>query len=227
MTRDMNQVKSAIRALEGHLTAGGGTMTGNGLVWGWRAISQEWASFWNGGFPVKSFEGSNATLIVLTDGIDEMFLAKPISPDKTQGFTPSGYGMPEERRLGVGPLKRTEQLAADYFKVPVDDPSLPAMVKDGEDAFAQYIWDTVGAEEPKIREVLAKRLLETCANAKAKGVTIYTITLGITNADGHPVKKCATSPAHYFDAINGPSLDNTFRKIAGSMKLAQGVRLVR
>lgn len=227
MTRNMNQVKSAIRGLEGHLSAGGGTKTGNAVTWGWRLISREWAEFWGVGTPANVFENSKATLIVLTDGVDEMNIARPTTPNMTEGFTPSGYGLPEERRLGVGPHKRTEELAADYFGVPVTDPTLPQLVNQNQLAFSEYIWREVGAEDARFRAVLAQRLLEVCANAKAAGVTIYTITLGLQNSQGHPLRQCATSPAHYEDVIYGSQLDGAFRRIADSIKAVRGVRLVR
>ena len=58
------------------------------------------------------------------------------------------------------------------------------------------------------------RTLAACANAKADGVTVYTIRLEEPNvATGTMLMECASSPDHYFDVPSRAQLDDAFGKI--------------
>ncbi len=55
-----------------------------------------------------------------------------------------------------------------------------------------------------------------CTNMKAEGLTVYTVGFGIA-VDSTPdvtMQQCATSPTHYYNAVDGDALKNAFRDIA-------------
>ena len=62
--------------------------------------------------------------------------------------------------------------------------------------------------------LMNKKTLAACEEAKADGTTIYTIRLEEPDvATGTMLQECATSPAHYFDAPSRSQLDEVFRAI--------------
>ena len=63
-----------------------------------------------------------------------------------------------------------------------------------------------------------KRTLAACSNAKAAGMTVYTIRLEEPDVKtGSMLADCATSPAHYFDAPSRSDLDEVFDEIKDSI----------
>jgi Flp pilus assembly protein TadG len=72
------------------------------------------------------------------------------------------------------------------------------------------------AENAAIQKVADDNTLKLCDQAKAKDITIYTVSFG---ADLNPqaevmLKKCATSPEHYYRAAMGSDLQSAFETIA-------------
>jgi Flp pilus assembly protein TadG len=63
-------------------------------------------------------------------------------------------------------------------------------------------------------KLMNARTIAACDAAKADGTVIYTIRLEEPDAaTGTMLQKCATSPAHYFDAPSRSQLDQIFRSI--------------
>jgi hypothetical protein len=73
------------------------------------------------------------------------------------------------------------------------------------------------AENAAIQKVADENMLKLCDQAKARDITIYTVSFG---ADLNPqaeqmLKKCATSAeGHYFRAAEGKDLQTAFSAIA-------------
>ncbi|MDE2578268.1 MAG: pilus assembly protein [Hyphomicrobiales bacterium] len=68
-----------------------------------------------------------------------------------------------------------------------------------------------------------KRTLAACANAKAAGVTIYTLlfnhsmTAAQANNSANLLTQCASSPSNFFQATDAASLNAAFNNIAGAI----------
>lgn len=64
-------------------------------------------------------------------------------------------------------------------------------------------------------EVNAK-MLETCANVKARGIEIYTIIVEVPDATANDTfRACATREDMYYDADSNAEMKGAFREIAG------------
>jgi len=62
-----------------------------------------------------------------------------------------------------------------------------------------------------------ERMAALCENIKARGITLYTITLGTTPATQALYRSCATSPAHYFHAPAASDLRRNFQEIGSQL----------
>jgi len=61
---------------------------------------------------------------------------------------------------------------------------------------------------------LNRRTSQVCANIKAKGIIIYTITFQVnSNTVQDLMENCATDPSKYFNSPNSSTLESTFRAI--------------
>lgn len=69
------------------------------------------------------------------------------------------------------------------------------------------------------RPILDARLARTCAQMKAQGIRIYSITFGTTPdaADQALYRACATTPAMYYHAPTNAQLAQAFRAIGGEL----------
>lgn len=69
---------------------------------------------------------------------------------------------------------------------------------------------------------LSNRLAQTCTNAKAKGILIYTVLFNFQSADAEAFyRSCATSPAYFYQADNSSQLISVFRRIGESINQLQ------
>src|SRR5690606_4312185 len=66
---------------------------------------------------------------------------------------------------------------------------------------------------------LDSKVTSVCNNAKAKGVTLYTITFqsGISNSTRALFRNCASKEEFYFDAPNNQDLVEVFENIANQL----------
>lgn len=72
---------------------------------------------------------------------------------------------------------------------------------------------------------LNERLQTACANARAKGVTVYTVLFRETNQDAvNMLRQCASQPGYAFNAVNGADLAAAFGTIGSQISK---LRLVR
>lgn len=69
-----------------------------------------------------------------------------------------------------------------------------------------------------VKEALDRKLIETCAAAKAKDIVVYSITFELTDTGTQDImRQCASDPGKYFDARNSSELTPVFKEIAGSL----------
>ena len=143
----------------------GGTVTAQGVIWGWRTLSPT-APFMEG----APYDEARKVMVVMTDGRNELVS----SSHPAFGSHYSAYG-----HLYSGRLPSSSVTAA--------------------------------------REYIDDRTLEACANAKAAGIIIYTVTFGLDGNTRAMWDECATEPdmAHH---VNSPSqLVEAFGTIADSV----------
>jgi hypothetical protein len=67
---------------------------------------------------------------------------------------------------------------------------------------------TISGEDTNIRS-----FYEQCDLAKARGVTVYTISFNVDGDGARQMRNCASSAAHYFD-VEGVEISSAFSAIA-------------
>jgi Flp pilus assembly protein TadG len=68
------------------------------------------------------------------------------------------------------------------------------------------------------RDAIDSREAKVCANAKAQGVRIYAIGVGVSSHSKSILQTCATSPDMYYDVTDATQLTTVFSTIAGSIQ---------
>jgi len=144
---------------------GGGTVTAQGVVWGWRTLSP--AQPFTEGEP---YDEVSKVMVVMTDGRNELVS----SSNGALGSHYSAYGHLESGRL----------------------PS-----------------QSVTAARGYIDE----RTLAACANAKAAGIIIYTVTFGLDSSSQTMWNTCATETDMAYHVNSSSDLIGAFNEIADSV----------
>lgn len=144
---------------------GGGTVTAQGVVWGWRTLSP--------GHPFtegEPYDEVTKVMVVMTDGRNELVS----SSNGALGSHYSAYG----------------HLATGRF---------PSQSVNGA---RQYI-DT--------------RTLAACANAKAAGIIVYTVTFGLDSSSRAMWDTCASETSMAYHVNSSSELVGAFNEIADSV----------
>jgi len=69
-----------------------------------------------------------------------------------------------------------------------------------------------------VKEALDNKLTETCEAAKAKDISVYTITFELDDRETQDImRNCATNPGNYFDVATARELSPVFENIAASL----------
>jgi len=76
----------------------------------------------------------------------------------------------------------------------------------------------VGASGNDRRDAMDSRQTKTCAAAKAKGVVIYSIGVGVSAHSKVVLQGCASTSDKYYDVTNAAQLSAVFDAIAGSIQ---------
>ena len=75
-----------------------------------------------------------------------------------------------------------------------------------------------GSTAGQRRDAMDSRQTKVCTNAKAKGVIIYSIGVGVSTHSKAILQACATSTDKYYDVTNSAQLSAVFDAIAGSIQ---------
>ncbi|MCK8785742.1 Tad domain-containing protein [Roseomonas sp. NAR14] len=200
----MAQAKATLLAEIAALRAGpdrGGTITNQGLQWGWATLSPRWNGLWgvpNMPLPYNTLN-MDKVLILLTDGINDLADWSGGAPGSCtvsgcSGARPAtatnpdsdytAYGRMSENRLRVGTVSKSSYLAE-----------------------------------------FNRRTSVLCESIKAAGIRVYTITFALTNATTQNMfRNCASRPDYYFNSPDAAALQAAFREIAQQLA---NLRLVR
>ncbi|MBO6673722.1 MAG: hypothetical protein JJ908_07850 [Rhizobiales bacterium] len=144
---------------------GGGTVTAQGVVWGWRTLSPE-QPFTEG----APYDEVTKVMVVMTDGRNELVS----SSNNALRSHYSAYG----------------HLATGRF---------PSQSVNGA------------------RTYIDERTLAACANAKATGIIIYTVTFGLDSASRSMWDTCATETDMAYHVNSASDLIGAFNEIADSV----------
>ena len=82
-------------------------------------------------------------------------------------------------------------------------------------------WNTaldIGASGNDRRDAMDSRQAKTCENAKAKGVIIYSIGVGVSTHSKSILQDCASTSDKYYDVTDSAQLTAVFDAIAGSIQ---------
>ena len=78
--------------------------------------------------------------------------------------------------------------------------------------------NTQRLEGRTVKEALDNKLSETCEAAKAKDITVYTITFELDDRETQDIMRdCATTAGNYFDVASARELSPVFEQIASSL----------
>ena len=157
-TGDVRQVMAEVDTIR---AAGTGRFD-QGMAWGWRAVSPEWAGLWGlRDYPDTTGEREKV-IVFITDGNSTM----------------------EEWRF---------------------------------DGVAEWGWNNAGTE-------MLGNLVDVCSQAKAQGITVYTLFVaGNRHAESY-MRACASSPAHYFDVTRNDAMASAFATMGAALSNARLVR---
>jgi len=72
-------------------------------------------------------------------------------------------------------------------------------------------------DEIRSRAEADRNLLTLCRRIKEDGILLYTITFGASTGSEDLMRRCATSPEHYFRSPSNADLERAFRTIAGEL----------
>lgn len=227
LTNDMAAIKARIGELV-MLSGSGGTLLTSGLAWGWRMLSPDWAPFWRNGSPLPQDKGTGGVLVFLSDGENDWHS----ETSNTYGLGITGFGRPEERRTGYGPLRSAVETAAAALGTTPTDPQLAAKIAaDRADHKKQNVDKEIFKEqtpgEKDSEKVWNDRFEALCENIKKSGVTLYTISFGPSMGSEPIMMKCATSKDHYFRSPSRTDLEKAFKTIASGFGTSTTVRLVK
>ena len=152
--------------------SGGGTISSEGLAWGWRTVSPN-APFAQG----AAYGAAKKYIVLMTDGLNSLVENRPSgSNELLSEYTAYGY------------LNQANRMT-DY---PV--------------TFA------------KAESFLNTRMNEVCANAKAKGIQIFTILFRETDPTiTSLLQNCASSPTQALKASDAASLNAAFASLASKV----------
>ncbi|MBG0811844.1 pilus assembly protein [Methylosinus sp. H3A] len=201
----LNATQTTVTTTIGQLVANGNTNLHEGFMWGWRTISPN-PPFSAG--RAYATANNHKVIVFMTDGFNNWSSA----PDTVTGssYEAAGYysyNGTKNKRFPDG----TAGNKIDY----------QTALNAASGSWSDY--------HDKSREMQDELTLESCANAKAAGVEIFTIGFSIPSdpIDDQGLtllKNCATNKDHYFAATDAASLNLAFSTIGtglGSLRLTQ------
>ena len=195
------------------------TNLGTGFMWGWRTISptvnpfpiasaatigQQNPKAYNYGPP-----SNTKVIILMTDGYNTW--APIITTASQQGSYTFGVNSPFLSSYEAFGFMAENRLA-NYNSTSNGNGTCPSPISSMGNT------TSYGG----FRCQMDNMLLEGCTNAKAQGITIYTVGFSISSdaidQEGiNVLTACASSPNNYFQAANGNDLVSKFQQIAASI----------
>ncbi len=174
----------------------GGTIISEGFMWAWRTLSPT-TNFWNLATPPAAYSsGATKVIVLMTDGVNGLADNGNSSSSGSSSANVSDYSA--YGYLGGWRLGSIDNIS-QYG--PVTTPSAPPT---------------------DLTTFFDNRLLAACANAKAQGITVYTvlfsanITAALAAHSQSILSQCASTPTGAFQASDAAGLNTAFANIATS-----------
>jgi Flp pilus assembly protein TadG len=208
LTGTSSTLTSAITYMEpwgGNYT---GTMTHLGVTWAWRLLAPQ-APFND---PIAYNDPKwKKVIIILTDGANE----NPTASSTCTSFNGSGTG-PISGYSGYGFLQDEGKLNASSSFSPANITTLSGKI-------ASWLSSqSLPAETDPVVASEDELLREACTNAKAQGITIFSIILDtasnpVTSTQQTLFQFCATTPSNYYLVTDSSTLPTVFSTIGGQI----------
>jgi Flp pilus assembly protein TadG len=194
LTNDQATVDSKIQNLT--YWYNGGTIISEGFMWAWRTLSPT-TNFWNLATPPAAYSsGATKVIVLMTDGVN--------------GLADNG----NSNSSGSSSANISDYSAYGY---------LGGWRLGSIDGITQYGPVTNPTSPPTdLTTFFDNRLLAACANAKAQGITVYTVLFSANisaSLAAHSqaiLSQCASTPSGAFQASDATSLNTAFANIATS-----------
>jgi len=171
------------------MVASGGTNIHMGAMWGWHTLSPHEP------FPAADYEDDDVSkvMILMTDGENTPYPITNNNNNNPNGsWLFSAYGHPVNNQLSMNNTSDRE---------------------DGLIRLGKRLWGL-----NPLKAEMDRRLEETCSNAKAAGIRIYSIGLAVSaQADRDMMTRCATSPQDAYFTNNPADLNSVFEEIADQL----------
>jgi len=121
---------------------------------------------------------------------------------------------------GVGydqPVRKIIVLMTDGENAAYNNGSPNASVYSGGGYIPQGRFGITSGTAAERRAALDARMSQVCANAKARGLVIYTIRVEVDSGPGDVLRDCATDPGKFYNVSAAADLDGVFSAIAESL----------
>ena len=172
----------------------GGTVISEGFMWAWRTLSPT-TNFWNLATPPAAYNSNSTKVIVLmTDGVNGL-----ADNGNSNGSGTSSANISDYSAYGyLGGFRLGSVNGINQYG-PVATPTSPPT---------------------DLTTYLDNRLLAACANAKAQGITVYTvlfsanISQALATHSQSILSQCASTPSGAFQASDASGLNTAFGNIA-------------
>lgn len=191
------------------MVANGSTMISSGMLWAWRMLSPPWRDpvigWGSATLPKDPATTLTKAIVLLTDGNNAPSYVMP----------GGGWGGGSAYYM-LGPYQGTPQSSSGsatnangniLFAVPTATATAPIHVTQGGDPDSTRAADDI--------------LTSACTNARAAGITVFTIAL---NTDGSVsdntrtlLSNCASLPSYYFPVTDAANLTRVFAQITSAL----------
>jgi Flp pilus assembly protein TadG len=194
LTNNKTTIDNAINAM--NFWYNGGTVISEGFMWAWRTLSPT-TNFWNLATPPAAYNNGAAKVIVLmTDGVN--------------GLADNGNSNSSgSSSANISDYSAYGYLGGNRLAYP--------------NGITQYGPVTAPTSPPNdLTSFLDNRLLAACANAKAAGITVYTVLFSANISQtlaAHSqsiLQQCASTPSGSYEASDAAALNTAFANIATS-----------
>lgn len=197
-----------VRTAINGMVASGGTNIHEGTAWGFRTLSP--GEPFPEGNPYQ--EATSKIMIVMTDGEN------------------TAYNIPQSQTNYCADALRTFNGSCYYsaYGFPYNSRNTDTESSSGSNierlGSLPSANGSVASSNAQLVSEMNTRTMQTCTNAKAKGITVYVVGLATSKAvQSTPavvqnmLTQCASSPSHVFFPENSSELKSVFQKIAGEL----------
>lgn len=208
------------------LAASGATMISSGMLWAWRMLSPTWrnadADIGWGNATLPKDVGSTLTkaVVLLTDGNNAPSYVERTTNTTTVDGTSGGY------RTTTSTSTTPYVMLGSYQGTPLASGSNPTNGSDNilfnvRSAATTYQLHVTDGGDPDSTTAADAILTQACTNAKADGITIFTIALNtngsVSSKTQTLLKSCASDVSYYYNVTDASTLTGVFQSITGAL----------